>query len=124
MLLDFQQWVSVYLPDYKPWIGPWKDNASNKDEYIVSIQQQSGGAPIVDLQTANYRVILLGPQPKLDKIEKLKIMSDADLLIKAAIKREIMPCGAANVRSLGAAMGPGLTQENRPWAQLNFELIF
>lgn len=122
MLLDFQQWVSVYLPDYAPWIGPWEDNQNNKAQFIVSIQQQSGGAPVVDVQNANYRVVLLGPQD--GKKHKNKIMSDADLLIKAAIKREIMPCGAANVRSLGAAMGPGLTQENRPWAQLNFELIF
>lgn len=122
MLLDFQQWVSVYLPDYKPWIGPWEDQAADKTKFMVSIQQQSGGAPVLDVQTANYRVVLLGPQD--GKMHKNKIMSDADLLIKAAIKREIMPCGAANVRSLGAAMGPGLTQENRPWAQLNFELIF
>lgn len=122
MLLDFQQWVSVYLPDYAPWIGPWEDNQNNKTQFIVSIQQQSGGAPVVDVQNANYRVVLLGPQD--GKKHKNKIMSDAGLLIKAAIKREIMPCGAANLRSLGAAMGPGLTQENRPWAQLNFEMIF
>lgn len=122
MLLDFQQWVSVYLPDYKPWIGPWEDQPADKERFMVSIQQQPGGAPVLDVQTANYRVVLLGPQNA--KTQKNKIMSDADLLIKAAIKREIMPCGAANVLSLGAAMGPGLTQENRPWAQLNFELIF
>lgn len=122
MVLDFQEWVAIYLPDYKPWIGQWEDLPDDKNKFLVSIEQQSGGNPVVDVQYANYRVVLLGPQNGKNK--KLQVMADAQLLIDAAIKHEIMPCGAANVRSLGAAMGPGLTAENRPWAQLTFELIF
>lgn len=122
MLLDFQQWVSLYLPEYEPWIGPWEDNAGNKNKFIASIQQQSGGKPVLDMQYPNYRLVLLGPQN--GKQHKLKVLADAQSLVDAAIKHEIMPCGAANIVTLGAAMGPGLTQENRPWAQLNFELIF
>lgn len=122
MVLDFQEWVAIFLPDYEAWIGPWEDNPANKNKFVFGIQQQSGGAPVVDIQRANYRVVLLGPQN--GKNQKLKVMRDCQALIDATIQHEIMPCGAANVRSLGAAMGPGLTAENRPWAQLNFELIF
>jgi len=123
MVVEFQEWLSALLgTKYTPWVGPWVDTAKNKDKFLVSIQQNPGGATIVDLQRANYKVILLGPQNGRDK--QLEVMGDAQTLINATIERAIIPCGAAHVRSLGAAMGPGLTEEDRAWAQLNFELIF
>lgn len=123
MVVEFQQWLSALLgPKYTPWVGPWVDTAKNKDKFIVSIQQNPSGPTIVDLQRANYKVILLGPQNMREK--QLEIMGDAQALVNATIERAIIPCGAAHVISLGAAMGPGLTEEDRPWAQLNFELVF
>ncbi len=123
MVAEFTEWLALHLPTgYVPFIGMWADTPQNKTQFILSVQQNAGGTPVVDLQRANYRVVLLGPQQGREY--QLQVMAHAQGLINAAIEHAIIPCGAAHVISSGAAMGPGLTTENRAWAQLNFQLIF
>ena len=123
MVVEFKDWLMALLPaGYVPFIGMWQDVKQNQGQFLVSITQEQAGGPSADVQRANYRVILLGPQNGRE--HQLKIMNDAQQLIESAISRAIIPCGAAHVTSLGSAMGPGLTAENRAWAQLNFQLIF
>lgn len=125
MVVEFKDWLMACLPPaatYVPFIGMWQDTRQNEKQFLMAVQQEPAGGPVVDLQRANFRVILLGPQNGRE--HQLQIMTDAQALITAAVDRAIIPCGAAHVISLGAAMGPGLTTENRPWAQLNFQIIF
>lgn len=123
MVVEFKDWLVALLGyQYDPWIGPWVDTASNKNKFMVAIRQDAAGATVVDSQRANYRVVLLGPQNGRE--HQLKIMSDAQKLVSLTIERAIIPCGAAHVQSLGAAMGPGLTEEDRPWAELSFQVSY
>lgn len=123
MVVEFVDWLKALLPaDYEPWVGAWQDTKQNQYKFLFSVQQETGSSPVIDLQRANYRVILLGPQNGRE--HQLRIMQDAQALVNDAIERATIPCGAAHVTSGGAAMGPGLTTEDRAWAQLNFQLIF
>lgn len=123
MVVEFVDWLRALLPsDYVPFVGAWQDTAQNKGQFLFAVQQEPSSAPVVDVQRANYRVVLLGPQNGREY--QLRIMQDAQALVNDAIERAIIPCGAAHVTSGGSAMGPGLTTENRAWAQLNFQLIF
>lgn len=121
MVVEFKDWlVAILGPEYSPWIGPWVDTPGNKDKFLVALRQDAGPEIVISLQRPNYQVFLLGPQNGRE--HQQKIMQDAQTLINAAIERAIIPCGAAHVRALGAAMGPGLTEEERPWAQVNFQV--
>ena len=123
MVVEMADWLKAILgAKYELWVGAWEDNKANKDKFIVSAQQLPGSGPVVDVRTANYKIILLGPQN--GQATKLEIMQAGSALVAACIEHAIIPCGAAHIVSLGEAMGPGLTAENRPWAQVNFRLIF
>lgn len=122
-LSDFAEWAAgIVGPDYVSCIGPWIDTPALQDKFILSISGSGGAAPVVDVRYPRVRVVLLGPRN--GQAHKLRVLTDADALIVAAIERVIMPCGAANIRALGEPQGPALTTENRPWVGLSFEAIF
>ena len=123
MLDDFMDWLTKLLPtNYVVATGAWQDTPAAANTFFAAVRQLPGGAPVTDVRRARFHVTLLGPRN--GRQHQQAIMATATELAEKAIARATVPCGAAHAASMGEAQGPGLTTENRPWASLDFELIF
>lgn len=122
MLDEFVDWLETLLPSYEMATGAWQDGPAVATTFFAAVRQLPGGTPVVGVRKARFHVTLLGPRN--GRTHQQSIMDDASKLVADAITRAAVPCGAAHIVSLGEAQGPGLTTENRPWASLDFELIF
>lgn len=113
--LKLQDWLStaVYFR------GPWIDDSGNRDKYMVSLAGSGGGGSGVFTRKQNIRVILLGPidgnTQTLDEI--------AAATLSRTITGDYQACGIAQIEVIGGIIGPGITTENRPWCEINFQLI-
>lgn len=122
MIKELQEWISAQLPTYTPFIGSWDDVPNLHNNYLFAVQG-SGGTPQVDTRYDIFRVLLLGPRN--GRQHQLQVMGDANLLVDSTLREgAIIPCGAANLRSLGGPIGPALTTENRVFVSLSFQIIF
>ena len=123
MLDEFMTWLGGLLPvSYVLATGTWQDSPAVAGSFFAAVRQLPGGAPVVGVRRARFHVTLLGPRN--GRQHQQTLMGDAAELAAKAITRATVPCGAAHVVSVGEAQGPGLTVENRPWASMDFELIF
>lgn len=122
MLGEFTDWLEDLLPGYVMVTGAWQDDPTMAASSFAAVRQNPAGSPVVGVRRARFHVTLLGPRN--GRQNQLAIMADAAELAGKAITRATVPCGAAHIVSMGEAQGPGLTTENRPWASLDFELIF
>lgn len=103
------------------WRGIWKDNATNKSKRLVSVMAVGGPAGGVLLDQVNYRVLLLGPQdPPAGESEALH---DVLTALCKRLKIDYSACEIAQIRVIGGIIGPGLTTENRPWYEINLQLL-
>jgi len=113
--LKLQDWLStaVYFR------GPWVDDDSNRDKYMVSLAGSGGGGSNVFTRKQNIRVIMLGPidgnTQTLDEI--------AAATLSRTITGDYQACGITQIEVIGGIIGPGITTENRPWCELNFQVI-
>lgn len=113
--LKLQDWLSsaAYFR------GPWVDDPSNADKYMVSLAGSGGGGSGVFTRKQNIRVILLGPidgnTQTLDNI--------AAETMSRTITGDYQACGITQIEVIGGIIGPGITTENRPWCEINFQLI-
>lgn len=115
-------WIKTVLGDkYKYSRGMWVDHASLSDEFICALHQAGGMAPDVDDRRPRYRLILLGPRNGRQHV--VEVQTDMDSLAQAALG-DSAPCGAASVRAVGEAVGPGYTTENRAWFSLDLEVLY
>lgn len=113
--LKLQDWLStaVYFR------GPWIEDDSNRDKYMVSLGGSGGGGSSVFTRKQNIRVIMLGPidgnTQTLDQI--------AAATLSRTITGDYQACGITQIEVIGGIIGPGITTENRPWCEINFQLI-
>lgn len=122
MLDEFTDWLEDLLPGYVMVTGAWQDDPTMAASSFAAVRQNPAGSPVVGVRRSRFHVTLLGPRN--GRQHQQALMGDATELAAKAITRATIPCGAAHVVSMGEAQGPGLTVENRPWASLDFELIF
>lgn len=99
--------------------GPWIDDSNNANNYLVSIAGSGGGGTNVFTRKQNIRVIILGPidgnTQTLDDI--------AAQTLRRTINGDYQACGITQIEVIGGIIGPGITTENRPWCEINFQLI-
>jgi hypothetical protein len=98
----------------------WIDSPSVNGAFIASVQQMGGPAPDVEDRVIRFKVILLGPRDGRKHV--VAVEQTMESLAQAALG-DSSPCGAASVRAVGEAVGPGYTSENRPWYSLDFEVL-
>jgi len=121
MLNNFKEWVEGVLgTDYVYSLGMWVDHPGVAENWICSIQKNSGPGPDVDDRRQRFRLILLGPANGRNYSSNVEL--DIEALISMTMSG-ISPCGSANIRS-GEAAGPGYTSEDRAWYSLDFEVLF
>lgn len=113
--LKLQDWLStaVYFR------GPWVEDDNNRDSYLVSLAGSGGGGSNVFTRKQNIRVVMLGPidgnTQTLDDI--------AHSTLSRTLSDDYKACSIAQIEIIGGIIGPGITTENRPWCELNFQVI-
>lgn len=119
-----KDWIEGFLGSrYIYAQGQWVESEENYEKSFCVIASDGGQKPMVDVRRGNFRVILVGARGVREQSQSL--YADASALIDAAISDDrVLPCGAANISSLGEPVGPGFTVEQRCWYQVNFEVIF
>lgn len=117
----FIEWVKATVgQEYLYSRGMWIDSPAVNDKFIASVQQMGGSAPDVEDRIIRFKVILLGPRDGRKHV--IPVEQTMESLAQAALG-DSSPCGAASVRAVGEAVGPGYTSENRPWYSLDFEVL-
>jgi hypothetical protein len=118
------EWLKVEqaLTDALYFRGPWTEDGNNNDKYLVSLAGSGGiggsGAGI-HTRKQNIRIIMLGPVDGNTQI----IEDIAAATVKRTINQDYRACGIAQIQVIGGIIGPGITTENRPWCEINFQLI-
>ena len=120
MINDFKGWVETVLIGYACTMH-WVEFESTATTRYCVIQARGGPAPDVDDRYPRFRVVLLGRRN--ERGDAVGLLADAESLIVAGMG-DSLPCGAANVRAIGEVSGPGITEENRAWCQVDFEVLF
>lgn len=101
--------------------GQVTDDASNTTRRLVSVLAVGGPAAGVELDAMNYRLMVFGPQG--NPAGEMAAIEDALKTLSVRLKTDYKTCGVAQIRVIGGIIGPGRTLENRPWYELNFELL-
>lgn len=121
MLVEFRDWVRTAITGYAFAYGQWVETSAVDSNRYCVVQGAGGPGPVVDTRYPRFRVVLLGRRNAREDAQQ--VIADANALILAGMG-DSLPCGAANVRAMGEVSGPGFTQENRAWCQVDFEVIF
>lgn len=122
MFLNVRDWLSAVLPDYMVTFGQYIDTDQTASRYIASIHGTGGPPTSVDTRRKRYHVRLYGR--KNQRGDSLKILEDVEKISTAAIDHIELPCGAANVQVITEPVGPGYTEENRPFFTIDFEVTY
>lgn len=101
-------------------LGKWTDSPPNAQNRIALLSMSGGRTPMTDVGFDGVSLVLLGKQ---------KGQTDAAALLQAAVDlrqrlfTDYKVCGVTQIKLLGGIIGPGYTTENRPWVELNLEVI-
>lgn len=120
---DLEEWLRIFLttPVYKYQYGEFSESPTEGDQYFCVLRANSGPAPVADDRTKRFTVIIIGRRQ--NRTDGAQMLADAEKIMRAAMG-EIMPCGAAGVRALSEPVGPGYSNENRPFMQIEIQIIF
>lgn len=120
---DFSDWLKVSLlpADYVYSLGIWRDSTGSESKRFVSYLFEGGPKPDVENRTIRARVIVLGPQS--GRAHALSILGDASALVDRTVAGDYRHGCITQIRAIGDIMGPGYTTEDRPWVEVNFEII-
>lgn len=126
MLEELIQWLKDNMPelaDAEFHTGPWADSTANATKRLVSVMGNGGRGTLEETDYAGLRVLILS-QKDGNKLagEKIAIYRLAEL-VRARIKENYRTCNTAQIRLIGGIIGPGVTEGNRLWSQLQFETI-
>lgn len=122
MLNELVLWLqTVIAGTYTYSRGMWVDSPAAANLSIVAVMSTGGLPPDVDDRRQRFRVIILGPRN--GRAQVVSIEQAINALALAALG-DSTPCGAAAVRATGEVVGPGYTNEDRPWYSLDLEVVF
>lgn len=126
MLEELIQWLKDNMPelaDAEFHTGQWSDSTANAGKRLVSVMANGGQGTREETDYTGFRVLFLSPKEgnKLPG-EKLAIYRLAEL-VRSRIKENYRTCNTAQIRLIGGIIGPGTTEGNRLWSQLQFETI-
>ena len=100
--------------------GQVSDNANNAGRRLVSVQATGGGTG-VELDASNVRMLVWGPQN--NPAGEMVAIENSLKAICQRLKTDYKTCGIAQIAVIGGIIGPGRTMENRPWYELNFQIL-
>lgn len=106
--------------EYEFSIGQWIDMPALAESNICALRHAGGTPTVADDRRQRFQIILLGPKNKRESA--LPLLGDANRLVERAITGS-RPLSAANLRAIGETIGPAYTAENRPWVQVDFEVV-
>jgi len=101
--------------------GKWQDTAANATQRICYLG--SMGGPVSRDPGVFYdsiRVTLLGPQKGGADMKPIR---DIAYAIRERLVDDFKVCGAAQLKMQASPIGPHFTIEERPWMELNIEVI-
>lgn len=99
--------------------GMWRDSPTNANKRIAQVMLNGGRAPVV----ASYNLaslILLGPQKGMAQAGELEQIA---VNLRERLYTDYKACDVAQIRLVGGIIGPGYTAEDRPWVELNLEIL-
>ncbi|MNJ16345.1 hypothetical protein D3C77_106060 [compost metagenome] len=100
--------------------GFWRDSPTNATKRIAQIAMTGGAAPIADVSRNTASLILLGPQKGTADAPAIEEIAEK---IRQRLFTDYKACGVAQIRLVGGIIGPGYTAEDRPWYELNLEIL-
>lgn len=116
ILDDVKAWLET-LPELAGWrysLGAWSDDAGP----VIAIWRD-GGRLDVDERIANVRLVLAGQRNTRTGAAALLLAAEAIYTgCRSACIGE-----AVRVLPRGDIVGPGYTDDGRPWAEVNLELL-
>ncbi len=100
--------------------GIWRDPAP---EELLVLMQLGGSPADQDLDYLQVRALVLG---KAGGNKEAGYIKDLDQLVqdvRVRLRTDYTACGIAQILLVGGIIGPGLTDNDRPWFELNLQLI-
>lgn len=97
--------------------GIWRGTESPDGQFAV-LMSLPGRSPGPDTDYGMLRLLLLGAeeQPYME-------LEEFALSLQQRLRTDYKACGIAQILLTGGIIGPGLTEENRPWYELNLSII-
>lgn len=119
----FRDWLETYVTTtgYSMSRGMWEE-VNNSAKKFVAVWSVGGRTPNGPIQYAHVRVIITGRANgrALGDTEAAELY--AQTLFDAAVEHYKTGC-IMKIRPIGSIQGPNYTETNRPWVEINFELI-
>lgn len=121
----FLDWLTTYVTTtgYSVSRGMWLESDANSGKKYVAVWINGGRPPIAGVvQYPNIRVVVSGRRNGRALGDTSEVEQLAYDIMEAAITDHATGC-IANIRPLGSIQGPYYTDADRPWYQVEFELI-
>lgn len=119
---DIENWLIAILgASYTLQAGQWVEASTDGEKWFAVVRGAGGAQPVADTRKKRFELIVVGRRGKQADAEKLETDCES---VMAAIMAGVMPCGAANMVATSEPIGPGFTNENRAWYQLNVQVTF
>lgn len=100
--------------------GQVADSATNAGSRLVSVQAVGGDTGVL-LDMQEVRVLVFGPQN--NPAGEMAVIETALKTMQQRLKTDYKACDIAQIKVIGGIIGPGRTTEDRPWYEINLQLI-
>lgn len=101
--------------------GIWRDSTANANKRLCVLTSTGGRTSNeLDVFYDSVRVILLGPQKGNADTNPLRAITYG---LRDRLKTDYQNCEVSLFRMQGNPIGPGYTTEERPWFEINLQLI-
>lgn len=122
---DFSTWfqgapgASVYTRARGAWVEP---PTGTPDSRFAVFQFQGGPKPDVDMISPVVDVTILGKRGERNLAGSLPDMENFVYDLVARSMSSTCSGKITGIRAIGLPVGPGFTEEDRPWYKISFEL--
>lgn len=100
--------------------GQITETTENASRRLVSVQGAGGDTGVLlDMQEA--RVLVFGLQG--NPAGEMAAIETALKTMQQRLKADYKTCGIAQIAVIGGIIGPGRTTEDRPWYEINLQLM-
>lgn len=123
MYEQLEEWLRIFLQGtaYTYQHGEFSDATDDAGNFFCALIQTGGPTPDVEDRTKRFSIYFIGRAQ--NRGDAQKVLADAESIVQATMG-EIMPCGAARVGTMTEPIGPGFSNENRAFCQLDIEINF
>ena len=123
---EFIEWLEGYadLSGYVLSRGMWVESDATKDRRFIAFRNMGGRSPVAGtVRYPQVSLLIVGRRGERQFAGGIKAVEDfASGIIPYAIENFKSGC-VFNIEPLAEMIGPGYTEHDRPWYELNFELM-